>query len=130
MNDEGGASGSGTMAAIGSGVLWGLLIMLTGAVIQGVWAYKSPLPPGAEETAMLIWQGLGAVVAGFFAARRAAGAGWLHGGLAGCALAMAATAIMGVLTDLPEMLAFARAVGSGAGLGALAGIAGINLGGR
>ncbi len=129
MNEEA-TSGSGTLSAIGSGVLCGLLIMLIGAVIQGIWAYRSPLPVGSEQTAMMLWQGLGALVAGFLSGRRAAGAGWLHGGLTGLAMIMAATALMGILTDLPELAAFGKAVGGGTALGALGGIAGVNLGGR
>lgn len=129
MNSETG-SGGFDLSAVGSGVLWGLLLMLLGALVQGIMAYRAPLSPGAEMAWNYSWQGVGALVAGFQSGRRASGSGWLHGSAAGVGLALAAAGVMGVLTSLPALAGMLKALGAGAGLGAVAGIAGVNFGSR
>lgn len=129
MNREG-EGPSLDLSAVGSGVLWGLILMLLGAVIQGIMAYRSPLSSGAELFWTIGWQALGGLCAGFMAGRRAGGAGWLHGGLAGVGMALAVAGVMGVLTELPSMGALLRGLGAGISLGAFAGIIGVNFGGR
>ncbi|MFZ5824437.1 MAG: TIGR04086 family membrane protein [Bacillota bacterium] len=130
MNSETGSGGSFDLSAVGAGVLWGLMLMLLGALVQGVMAYRAPLSPSAELGWTYAWQGMGALLAGFLSGRRALGSGWLHGAAAGMGLALAAAGVMGVLTALPGLLAMLKALGLGAGLGALAGIVGVNFGSR
>jgi putative membrane protein (TIGR04086 family) len=127
MNGERNAGPSFDLSAVGAGVLWGLMMMLTGSMLQGVLAYRSPLSPGAETVWTYIWQGLGALLAGYMAGRKAGGSGWLHGGMAGAGLAIVAAVVMGVLTAMPGMAGLMKALGGGAALGALAGILGVNL---
>lgn len=126
--DGGGASFD--FSAVGSGVLWGLILILVGGLVQGVTSYRTPLSPGVEAVWALGWQAMGGILAGFLAGRRARGGGWLHGGLAGMGTALAVAGIMGVLTELPAMAALLKGLGGGAGLGALAGIAGVNSGAK
>lgn len=130
MKEESGGGPSLDLSAVGSGVLWGLILMLTGALIQGVMAYRSPLAPGAETFWTYGWQGMGSLLAGFMAGRRAGGSGWMHGGLAGAGLALSIALVMGVLTDLPAMGALLKGLGGAAGLGSVAGIGGVNFGSR
>lgn len=130
MNSETGSGGSFDLSAVGSGVLRGLLLMLVGALVQAVIAYRAPLSPGAEMAWNYSWQGLGALVAGFLSGRRASGSGWLHGSAAGMGLALVAAGVMGVLTSLPGLMTMLKALGVGAGLGAVGGIAGVNFGSR
>lgn len=130
MNAKTDTGPSFQLSAVASGVLWGLILMLAGALLQGIIAYRSPLSPGAEMAGTYTWQALGALVAGFMSGRRAAGSGWLHGSTAGIGLALAAAGVMGVLTSLPTMAAMLKGLGAGAGLGAVAGITGVNFSDR
>lgn len=130
MHGEDDAGSGFDLSAVGSGVLWGMMLMLVGALLQGIMAYRSPLSPGAEAFWNYGWQGMGALLSGFMAGRRAGGSGWLHGSIAGAGMALAVAGVMGVLTDLPAMAGLLKGLGGGAGLGALAGIAGVNFGNR
>lgn len=127
MNGDSGASLAFDMRAVGSGALWGVVAMLLGSVLQGVLGFRSPLTPGTEAIMSLVWQALGALLGGFLAARRAPGSGWLHGAAAGLTLVLALTAVNGVATALPPLGALAKAGGLSMGVGALGGVAGVNL---
>ncbi|MFZ5816656.1 MAG: TIGR04086 family membrane protein [Bacillota bacterium] len=113
MNSERETGSSFDLSAVGSGILCGLILMLAGALFQGIYAYRSPLSPGAEAVWTYLWQGLGALMAGFQSGRRAAGAGWLHGSMAGAGLALTMALVMGVLTDLPTWAALLKGLAGG-----------------
>lgn len=130
MRGESGLESSFDLGAVGSGILWGLMLMLVGSLVQGVYDYGSPLSPAAGSSWTYAVQGLGGLLAGFRAGRRARGAGLLHGGIAGAGLALIAALMMGVLTELPAMGALFKSMGLGLGLGAVAGITAVNLTGR
>lgn len=115
------------LSAVVGGVSWALVLLLVGAMAQGVYDYVSALPVAARETGAIVWQALSAALAGFLSGRRASAAGWLHGGLAGVGLAVAGALVVGVLTAFPEPLAFGKAVAVGGALGAAAGAVGVNL---
>lgn len=127
MNGETGTGSSFDLSAVGSGVLRGLILMLAGAMVQGILSYRAALSPGAEQMWVYTWQGLGCLLAGFLAGRRAGGAGWLHGSMSGIGLALAAAGVMGVLTALPGMAALMKGMVAGGGLGVLGGIVGVNF---
>lgn len=114
--------------AVGAGMLWGLGLMLLGAVVQGIVGYSTPLSGKVENWLAMAWQAVGPMVGGFMAARRAQGSGWLHGMLAGIAVVLSVAAAMGVHTALPTLAAVLKLVGIGGGAGALGGIAGVNSG--
>ncbi len=126
MNGDSGASPAFDLRAVGSGALWGIIAMLIASILQGLLGFRTPLAAGTEEILALIWQAIGALLAGFLAARRAPGAGWLHGGAAGLSLVLALAAVNGVATALPGLGALAKAGGIATGAGALGGIAGVN----
>ncbi len=131
MNGEPNATASGIdLGAIGSGVLWGLGILILGAITQAVMGMSTPLSPAMESVMPQIWQGVGALLGGYLAGRRAAGNGLLHGAVSGIALILSVAAIMGVHTALPALAAVLKMAGIGAGAGALGGIFGVNLNGR
>jgi len=116
------------LRAIGVGMLWGLGLLLMAALGQGVVTFRSPVAVGTELILSIIWQLAAALLSGYFAARRASGAGWLHGALSGVALILAIAAVMGVHTALPTLAAALKMAGIGTGAGALGGVVGINRG--
>lgn len=126
MNNETGASPGFDFRAVGSGALWGWVVMLIGALLQGLYGYRSPLSAGAEEMMAIIWQALGALISGFLAARRAQGTGWLHGALAGLSMLLGLTLVNGVVAGMPGLAVLAKAAGISAGAGTMGGIAGVN----
>jgi putative membrane protein (TIGR04086 family) len=115
------------LGAIGRGTLLGLGLLLTAGLVQGMVGYGSPFTVQTENILRLVWQTLASLAAGFWSARRAAGAGWLHGGLAGLFVMLGAAFTMGIASALPAILVLAKMAGVGAGGGALAGVLGINL---
>lgn len=115
------------ISAVIAGISWALVLLLVGAVAQGVYDHFAGLPLAARGTGAIVWQSLAAALAGFLSGRRASGAGWLHGCLAGVGLAVAGAVVIGVLTAFPEPAAFARAVAAGGAVGAAAGAVGVNL---
>jgi len=119
-------TGGFDLRAVGAGVLWGLVIMLVGALMQGLAGYASPLTGRTEDVLTLVWQALGPLVGGFVAARRAAGSGWLHGAVAGLALVLSVASVMGVASALPTLAVLLKMAGIGIGVGALGGVAGVN----
>lgn len=120
MNNETSTAPMFDFRAVGTGVLLGLGILMLGGIIQTMASFNLPI----------VWQVAGSLLGGFLAARRAAGSGWLHGALAGAALMLSVAAVMGVHTALPLLADLLKLAGIGTGLGALGGIAGVNLGGR
>lgn len=114
--------------AIAVGVLWGLGLMLFGLVMQGVVAMGTPLSEGVLQLMTTVWPGIGALVGGFLAGRRAQGVGWLHGMLAGIALVLSIAAVAGVTTALPTLAWILQVGGVATGAGLLGGILGVNTG--
>lgn len=114
------------LRSVGRGTLWGLGAMLLGALIQGLVAHSSPLTEQSEAILGMVWQATGALLAGFLAARRAPGSGWLHGATSGLLLVAVLVTINGIATALPAAAALLKAAGLGAGAGALGGVAGVN----
>lgn len=128
MRGEEGTGPAVDLSAIGSGVLWGLLLMLVSAVLLGIWDFRTAPSPETEAGRTLILQVVAAALSGFRAARQAGRAGVLHGLLAGLGLIAAAVVVVGVLTDLPTLVSLLKGLAAGGGAGALAGIAAVNLG--
>lgn len=128
MNGEAAGGASLNVRAVGAGALWGLALMLMGAIAQGLFAHGTPLSGTLEVVLPMAWRVLGAALAGFLAARRAEGAGWLHGLLAGMLLALALGVVTGVIMELPAIAVLAKWAGLGAGAGLVGGVAGVNLG--
>lgn len=116
--------------AVVAGMVWGLVLMLFGGIAQGLFGFGRPLSAGAENVLTWVWQVAGPLLAGFLAARRAAGSGWLHGAVSGAAVVLSLAAVMGVHSALPTLAALLKLAGIGTGAGALGGIAGVNAGGR
>lgn len=127
MRGERGAGLSLELSAVGSAILRGLVLMLVGALILGGYDYMAPLTPAAQAGATWFVQALAVVATGFCSGRRAQGAGWLHGALAGMGLALAAATVTGVLTEFPSLVVLAKGMGLGGLLGALAGMVSVNL---
>lgn len=126
-----GAEGTGPAVdfpAIGSGVLWGLLLMLVSAVLLGIYDYRAAPSPEVETGRTLVLQVVAAALSGFRAARLAGRSGVLHGLLAGLGVIAAAVVITGILTDLTSLGGLLRAFVAGGGAGALAGVVAVNLG--
>jgi len=116
------------LSAIGSGVLWGLLLMLVSAMLLGVWDFRAAPSPETEAGRTIVLQVVAAALSGFRAAWLAGRAGILHGLLAGLGLIASAVVVIGVLTDLPTMVSLLKGFIAGGGAGALAGVAAVNLG--
>jgi putative membrane protein (TIGR04086 family) len=129
MNGDSSAPSGLDFRAVGIGMIWGLLLMLAGAVIQTVAATASPLSEVTVGVLKFVWQGLGALVGGYMAARRAGSSGWLHGALSGAALVMALAAVMG-FDSLPTLAYVLKSAGIGAGAGILGGVVGVGGGNR
>lgn len=126
MNGEPGSAPSFDLRSVGRGTLWGLGAMLAGALLQGAVAHSSPLTEQSEAILGMAWQAAGGLLAGFLAARRAPGSGWLHGGVSGLLLVAILVTVNGIATALPEAGALLKALGLGTGAGALGGVAGVN----
>lgn len=125
-----GADGTGPavdLTALAAGVLWGLLLLVVSALVLGALDFRFPPEPQAEAGRTLVVQGVAAAVAGLRAAWVAGRGGFLHGLLAGIALIAAAIVLIGIFRDLPGVVGTARGLLLGAGAGAVAGIAAVNL---
>ncbi|HYG57362.1 MAG TPA: TIGR04086 family membrane protein [Symbiobacteriaceae bacterium] len=118
------------LRAVGVGIIWGLGLLLGGALLQGIIASGSAMGEGTEAVLRWVLHGASALLGGFLAARRAAGTGWLHGALAGVALMLSIAAVMGSHSALPLLARLLVAAGVGTGVGALGGVVGVNTGGR
>lgn len=114
------------MRAVGVGMIWGLVMMLVSLVIQIIVSSMSPLSAPALLTLGRVYQGLGALVGGYAAARRAASAGWLHGAIAGAALVLSLSAVAGLPSSLEVLADFLKLMGIGTLLGSLGGVVGVN----
>lgn len=130
MHDDSSGGSAIDLRAVGAGVLWGLVLMVVGAIAQLFMGMNSPLSPEMTEWLALLWQVAGGLLGGFLAARRAASSGWLHGAMAGMALVLSIAAIMGVRAALPTLAALLKMAGIGTGAGLVGGILGVNLGRR
>lgn|GEM_PF-4925890 len=125
-----GADGTGPavdLTALAAGVLWGLLLLVVSALVLGVLDFRFPPAPEAEAGRTLVVQGVAAAIAGLRAAWVAGRGGFLHGLLAGIALMAAAIVLVGIFRDLPGLMGTARGLILGAGAGAVAGVATVNL---
>lgn len=125
-----GADGTGPavdLTALAAGVLWGLLLLVVSALVLGVLDFRFPPAPQAEAGRTLVVQGVAAGLAGLRAAWVAGRGGFLHGLLAGIALIAAAIVLVGIFRDLPGIAGAVRGLLLGAGAGALAGVAAVNL---
>jgi putative membrane protein (TIGR04086 family) len=118
------------LAAVASGVLWGMLLLLASAVVLGVVESRFTPSPAAEAARTLFLQAVAAGLAGLRSGWLTGRAGFLHGLLAGIGLVVATALVIGVFTDLPSIVGLAKGLLVGAGAGALAGIAAVNLGRR
>lgn len=127
MRGSAGTEATLDLSAVGSGVLWGLILLLVGALALGVYDYRLPPSPDSEAMRSLLMQGISAAVAGFYAGRRARRGGVLNGALAGLGLVLSAAMVMGVLTELPGMVGLSKALAVGLPSGAIFGIAAVNL---
>jgi putative membrane protein (TIGR04086 family) len=124
-----GGTNTGTgvdLRAVGTGMVWGLGLMVAGALLQGVVAFVKPLEPATLMVMEWVWPAVASLVGGFLAARRADGAGWLHGALSGAALVLSLGAIIGVASALPTLAWLLKMGGVGAGAGVVGGILGVN----
>ncbi|HEY3368483.1 MAG TPA: TIGR04086 family membrane protein [Symbiobacteriaceae bacterium] len=130
MNGESGAAPAFDLKAVGMGIIWGLVVLIVGSVVQGVVGFSTPLSPQAVQTLGLAWQAAAGLLGGFGAARRASGSGWLHGAVAGMALVLAVAAVMGVSSALPTLAVVLKMAGIGTAAGMMGGIAGVNVGRR
>jgi len=115
------------LTALAAGVLWGLLLLVVSALVLGVLDFRFPPAPEAEAGRTLVVQGVAAAIAGLRAAWVAGRGGFLHGLLAGIALMAAAIVLVGIFRDLPGLMGTARGLILGAGAGAVAGVATVNL---
>ncbi|MEW8977512.1 MAG: TIGR04086 family membrane protein [Symbiobacterium sp.] len=125
-----GAGGNGPavdLAALSAGVVWGLLLLVVSALLLGVLDFRFPPSPEAEAGRTLVVQGVAAALAGLRAARAAGRGGFLHGLLAGVAVMAAAIVLVGIFRDLPRLVGIVRGLLIGAGAGAVAGVATVNL---
>ena len=114
------------LRAVGRGTLWGLAGMLVGSVIQGIYGHSSPMALATEQILTMVWQAAAGLLGGFLAARRAPGAGWLHGAAAGLGIVALLTLFNGIAYSLPDAMVLLKAAGLTAGAGLLGGIAGVN----
>ncbi len=115
------------VGALASGVLWGVMLMVVSALVLGVLDFRYPPEPQAEAARTLVVQGVAAALAGLRAAWVAGRGGFLHGLAAGVALIAAVTVLIGIFRDLPGIVGLARGLLLGAGAGAAAGIAAVNV---
>ncbi|MDF2629172.1 MAG: hypothetical protein K0R39_3003 [Symbiobacteriaceae bacterium] len=118
------------MRAVGTGMVWGLALMLGTAILQSVLAAMAPLNEGTLGLLSLAYRGLAALVGGYVAARKASSWGWVHGATAGTALVLSLFAVSGVWWALPTLADFLKIMGVGSLMGSLGGVVGINSGNR
>jgi putative membrane protein (TIGR04086 family) len=130
MNGDSNPSVGVDLRAVGSGMVWGLGLMVLGSLSQGVLDFVSPLGPDTGAVMEMVWPAAGALTGGFLAARRAAGTGWLHGVLAGAGLVLCLGTIMGVASGLPTLAWLLKVGGISAGAGVLGGVLGVNSSGQ
>ncbi|MGE5676341.1 MAG: TIGR04086 family membrane protein [Mycobacterium leprae] len=130
MNGTNGESRKFDLMAVGMGVIWGLVVLIGGALVQTVIGLSSPLSTQTIEILTLVWQILAGLLGGMTAARRADTAGWLHGAVSGAALVLSIAAVMGVAQALPTLAVLLKMAGIGVVAGTVGGIAGVNLGRR
>jgi putative membrane protein (TIGR04086 family) len=130
VQDGAGSGRTIDLAAVGVGMIWGLVVLLAGTLTQGVYGYARPLSPETEATMAFVWHVMAGLAGGFSSARRAAGSGWMHGALAGMALVLSLAAVAGVATALPTLATLLQLAGIGTGAGAVGGIIGVNVAGR
>lgn len=131
MNSRTGTGPAFRPGAVGAGMLWGLAVLLVGALINSVGSSLGAIPPALAETVMpLVWQGVGALVGGYVAGKRAASIGWLHGALAGMAFVLSLAAIMGVGFALPALADLLKVAGVGLGAATVGGMLGVGASGR
>lgn len=126
MHGEMGTGRGVNLRAVGVGMIWGLGLMVLSVLVQSVVSMLSPLSQGTLDLLKLVYNGLGALVGGYVAARRAAGAGWMHGAMAGTALVLSLVAVMGIADSLPLLKDFLIVMGVGSFLGTLGGVVGVN----
>lgn len=126
MRDGSGAATGFDVRAVGMGVIWGLGILILGSIVQGIVGYSTAMSPQTVEIMNWVWQAAAGLLGGFSSARRAAGAGWLHGAVAGIALVLSVAAIMGVSSALPTLATVLKMAGIGTAAGMAGGIAGVN----
>ncbi|HWI66677.1 MAG TPA: TIGR04086 family membrane protein [Symbiobacteriaceae bacterium] len=130
MHGESNATRGVNLRAVGVGMIWGLGMMVLSLLMQSVVSALSPMSEATVGILALAYKGLGALFGGYIAAKRAAGAGWLHGAIAGTALMLSLLAVMGVAGPLPLLADFLKVVGVGSLLGTLGGVVGVNAGNR
>lgn len=115
------------LAAVFSGIISGFFVALILAVLLGAVAYQWPLSPLGALRATLAVQALGMLVAGFRAAAKSRGDGWLHGLAAGLGLAGALVIVSAIGWGLPGWTGLLPVFGLGASLGLLGGVFGVNF---
>ena len=126
MNGGSGNTSGFNMRAVGVGMIWGLGMMLLSLLIQMIVSSMAPLSAPVLLTLGRVYQGLGALVGGYAAARRAASAGWLHGAISGAALVLSLSAVAGIPFSLVLLADFLKMMGIGTLLGSLGGVVGVN----
>jgi len=130
LNRESNGTSGLNLGAVGVGMIWGLGLMILSVLVQALVSSMAPLSASTIDLLSLAYRGLGALVGGYMAARRAASVGWLHGAAAGVALVLSIFAVMGVGVALPTLADFLKMTGVGTVLGTLGGVVGVNAGNR
>lgn len=115
-------------SAVAGGAWWGLLAAFSGAMLLAIGSLSAELIAAQQTLATEVLGIIAVIVAGAVAGRRAGAGGLAHGAAAGVAFVFLGL-LLGLATGAPHLRPAAMGVQllTGAALGALAGMFGVNL---